>query len=458
MNKWKPTLSDQPLLPIYRRLVEAMAADIQTGRLSPGTRLPPQRWLAHELSISLGSVTRAYEEATQRGLVHAHVGRGTFVADRQKADVAVQGPIDLSVNTAPIFDTTDAITQTITSLRKVAGLQDRMSYLPPWGLEADRKAAAAWIRITSGLQLNWQQLLCCTGAQGSMALATGTICRAGDTIICEAATFTGMKALAVQQGYQLRGIAVDEEGAVARSLDRAVKDTGARVFYTLPTLHNPTARIASRGRREAIVKLARARDLFIIEDDVYGIYARSLDLPTYAELAPERTFFLTSLSKTLAPGLRVGFLAPPKDYFERCAGVVRALQHSPPGLGSAIATDWITSGRAEEMIQKIRAEVSARTELAISTLGTLVEKPASKMTLHLWMPLPALEAESIAGRALRAGLRLSSPGAQAVKGADAPTGLRICIGSAANRATLDTALAILKQAARGEAPESADQL
>lgn len=451
-------LSGPDSAPLYRRLVEALAADIQAGRLPAGTRLPPQRSLAYDLSIGLGTVTRAYEDAMQRGLVQARVGRGTFVADRARVDLSHKAEINLSINTAPIFDTSDAISQTIAALRKVSALQDRMNYLPPWGLEADRRAGAAWIRASSGWVVDWEQLLCCTGAQAAMAIATGAVCRAGDVVLCEAATFTGMKALAAQQGYQLHGVAMDEEGVLPRALDRAAKASGARVFYTLPTLHNPTARVASRERRESVTKIARARDLFIIEDDVYGVYARSLGLPTYAELAPERTFFLTSLSKTLSPGLRVGFVVPPKTHFERCVSTIRALQHSPPGLGSAIATDWIASGRAEEMMRRVCAETAARTDFAVATLGNLVETPASTMTLHLWMPLAPLEAESIAGRALRAGLRVSSPGVQTVNGAEAPSGLRICIGSAANRATLESALGILKAAVRKGPQETADQL
>jgi DNA-binding transcriptional MocR family regulator len=441
---WRPELTASQGAPIYRRLVEALAADIEGGRLVGGARLPPQRDLAHALSISVGAVTRAYDDAARRGLVQAHVGRGTFVVDHAVRDAAAVGEIDLSTNTAPIIETAGAVSETIASLRKVASLDERLNYLPTCGLEVDRRAGAAWLKLTVGLDVDWERLICCTGAQAATAIAASAVCRSGDAVLCEAATFSGMKILARQQGYHLHGVEMDEEGAQPESLDRLAVQTGARLFYTLPTLHNPTARIAGKDRRAAVARVARARDLTIVEDDVYGVYARGLALSPLASSAPERTFFVSSLSKTLSPGLRVGFLVPPPgNMFDRSVAAIRALHHSPPGFGSAIATDWITSGRAEDMIGRVCEEVKARTTTALRMLGPRVETPSSDQTLHLWLPMSELDAERLAGRALRAGLRLSSPGPQTVVDGQGPSGIRLCIGRAANRATLERALTIL---------------
>ncbi|MGH6951807.1 MAG: PLP-dependent aminotransferase family protein, partial [Vitreimonas sp.] len=392
MTTWRPKLSTHAT-PIYRRIVEAMSADIESGRLAPGARLPPQRNLAHALSVSVGAVTRAYDDATRRGLVSAHVGRGTFVIDRSRTDATPDGPIDLSINTAPTASV-GAMVETIASLRRATSLAERLDYQPPFGLDVDRRAGAAWLTRTAGFEsLDWRTLICCSGAQNAMAIAFAALCKPGDTILCEAVTFSGAKALTQQQGYRLHGVELDAEGVRPQALDRAAATTAARVFYTLPTLQNPTARTMGRARRAEIVKIARARDLWIVEDDLYAPYARDLGLPPLAALAPERTLYVSSLSKILAPGLRAGFLvAPENQIFDRCVHVVRALMHSPPGIGAAIATDWLKSGRADDLARDVRAEASARTAMALAALDGVADKPRTGTSLHLWLPMREADA------------------------------------------------------------------
>jgi DNA-binding transcriptional MocR family regulator len=132
MAMWRPKLSASRATPLYRRLVEAIADDIGSGRLAPGERLPPQRELAHLLSISVGAVTRAYDDAARRGLVAAHVGRGTFVVDRSRAEAGPDGLIDLSINVAPVAPV-DVMVDTIAALHRTTGWAERLRYQPPCG-------------------------------------------------------------------------------------------------------------------------------------------------------------------------------------------------------------------------------------------------------------------------------------------------------------------------------------
>ena len=170
-----------------------------------------------------------------------------------------------------------------------------------------------------------------------------------------------------------------------------------------------------------------------------------------ATLAPERTLYVTSLSKILSPGLRAGFLvAPQGQAFDRCLRAMRALMHSPSGVGAAIATDWIASGRADDLARSVRAEASARTAMALAALDGMVDKPSAGTSLHLWLPMRAIDAERAAARALTAGVRLTPPGAFAVSDGKTASGLRLCAGSAPDRPTLARALSILKDALTGE--------
>ena len=454
---WTPVLDRSSATPLYRQLVDAMARDVREGRLPTGAKLPPHRELAHALAISVGAVTRAYHEATERGLVAGHVGRGTFVLDRS---IPIEdGPVDLSRNVVPV-DASGAMAEAVQALRRRPLLIERLGYEPTGGLERDRQAAAAWLVRTANFEaLDWKTLICCLGAQNAMAIALLALGTAGEPVLCEASTFSGMKALAGLMGRPLRGVEMDAEGATPEGLDRAAAKTGARLFYTIPTLQNPTARVMGRGRREAIVRVARARDLWLIEDDLYAPYMRGAGLPPLAALAPERTIYVSSLSKIVAPGLRTGFLmAPAGEPFERCQRAMRALMHSPPGLTGAIATYLIESGRADAVADAAIAEARARTAGARKVLGELVGAPSVEAGLHLWVPMRELDAERTVARAMQAGIRLCSPAAFGVSEGVMETGLRLCVGGASSGAALDRALTALRGIIRGDTADSGPDL
>lgn len=452
MNQWRPTLPAAGTEPLYLRLLAALAADIASGRLAPGARLPPQRELAHQLSISVGAVTRAYDEAALRGLVAGQVGRGTFVVDRSAAALDAE-PVDLTLNIAPVVPL-EAMAAALTGLRRTASWADRLSYQPACGQDVDRRAASAWLERSAGLDhADWRRLICCSGAQNAVAIALAALCRPGDTVLCEASTFPGVKTLAVQQGYRLHGLPMDAEGIGPDALDAAAASTAARVLYVLPTLQNPTARTMTAQRRAQIADVARRRDLWIVEDDVYASYARGLGLSPLACLAPERTFYASSLSKILSPGLRAGFLlAPGDETFGRCLKAMRAFMHSPSGVGAAIATEWIESGRADDLARTVLAETRARTAIAVELLDGFAEMPAGDASLHLWVPMAELEAERVLARAAAVGVRLNSPTAFAVS-AGGLGGLRLCLGAAASRARLQHALSALRDLLAGGGPE-----
>lgn len=453
---WQPKLPSPGSEPLYRRLAGAIEAAVASGELQAGERLPPQRDLAQRLAISVGAVTHAYDEAARRGLVSARVGRGTFVVDRRPSEAITEGIIDLSINVAPTASIA-LMAEAAGAFRRTEAWIERLAYQPPHGLDADRRAAAAWLAATAGFEeLDWRRLLCCAGAQGGLAVALTALCRPGDTLLCEAVTFPGAKTLAAQQDYRLRDVEMDAEGMTPQALDRAAAETHASALFVLPTLQNPTARTMGLERRKDIVRIARKHRLWIVEDDVYALYARHLGLPPLACLAPERTLYVSSLSKTLAPGLRAGFLvAPPGDAFDRCLRATRALMHSPNGVTTAIATDWIDSGRAAELARGVVDEVRARTAIATSALADSVEEPQTAISLHLWLPMSPMEAERAAGRALAAGLKLAAPAVFRASGEGNDSGLRLCVGSAPNRATLERALSILKVSLAGKFDELA---
>src|SRR5262249_25147559 len=152
-------------------------------------------------------------------------------------------------------------------------------------------------------------------------------------------------------------VALDDEGIVPRALDAACRKARPKALYVVPTLHNPTTATLPLARRQAVVEIARRYDLAIIEDDIYRMLAPQAP-PPVAHLAPERTIYVTSLSKSLAPGLRLGYMVAPAAHRAR---VMRGIQSSiwmVSPIAAALATHWVLQGEFEAIAAAKRKEAA----------------------------------------------------------------------------------------------------
>ena len=444
-DAWTPTLDDQPGA-LYERILRALEHDARTGALARGQRLPPQRILAHRLGLSVGTVTKAYLEAERRGLVTGQVGRGTFVADPRPGRAAASDAdrvIDLSRNVIP----NQSAVRHLTGLKRHPEFQNVLDYAQPAGPDRHRRAAAIWLQRTARISIPWERLVLTTGAQQAMWLSLGVICRPGDTVLCENATYYGLKSIAELNGYKLTGIAMDEEGVTPDALETAARRTGAKAVYLMPTMQNPTGKTMGKARREAIAEVARRLQLWVLEDDNYSLFAPEDEgpPPPISALAPDRCFYISGASKCISPGLRLGFLGCPSEaHLEAVIRIVRATIYSPSAFGGLIFTSWVEDGVAYQIAQDVLREVLRRTAVAREVLppeyaARVVAAP------HLWLPMPELEAERAAGRALRAGVLVTPPDAPVV-GARSLTGVRVCLGGAADVEEVRIGLGRLQQA------------
>lgn len=450
---WRPTLEDSPR-PLVDRLMAALERDIRAGVLPPGLRLPPQRELAFFLGVSLGTVTKAYAEAERRGLTQATVGRGTYVA-APAPDAAFRfsprgqpSGVNLAQNVRPKLSGHGALNQALGKLRK-KDLSSMLVYSPSAGEDDHRRAMADWLSRTTPLKPDWRDLALTAGGQQAVALALGSLASTGDAILTEAGTYYGLRTLAEHAGYRLKGLALDDEGLIPDAVDRAAAATGARVLYLTPTLHNPTGRTMSLKRREDIVRVARARDLWIVEDDVYALYAGAQVVTPLAALAPERTLYVSSLSKSLSAGLRVGILLTPGgEHLERVLRALRATTYSAPAFGPAIGAQWIEDGSADALAAEVMTEMARRVRLALRLFGRAAEPPSFASSLHVWLPMPELQAERAAAQALRVGVEVTPPSAPIVDW-HGLSGLRVCLGGVEDFGELERALKVVAEAVGG---------
>ena len=441
---WTPSLTPGTE-PLYEKIVVGLEGDMRSGVLVPGVRLPPQRDLAFALKVSTGTVTRAYVEAERRGLIHGHVGRGTFVSDLHvrgaSAEESADRTIDLSVNIIPHGA---AARRLASSTKRRADLAECLAYAPPLGAEAHRRSATTWLDRTANFAPPWSRIAVTGGAQHAMALAFNELIRPSDTVLCEVATFSGVKSLSEHLGFCLQGVAMDEEGLEPEALSKAIKTSGAKVLYAMPTVQNPTGRTMSRRRRGEVAEVLKRTGVWLIEDDNYAIFRpRShATLSPLAEALPEQSFYIGGASKSLAPGLRTGFLVCPPASTDAIARAIRATVYAPSTLGPELFSRWVDDGSAFTIVDEVVQEIHTRGALARDTLGLPASTPEAP---HVWLAMSELDAERTFSRALRAGVAVTPGDAPTVSG-DPVCGLRVCLGAPASTGLLEVGLRRLASA------------
>jgi DNA-binding transcriptional MocR family regulator len=437
MTSWVPNLAaDRPR---YLAIADAIAADLAAGRLSAGERLPPQRELAWKLGVTLGTVTRAYQEAEKRGLLSGEVGRGSFLRDPGSNLVAIKnlvagtepGTLDMQMASPPRAYSQAEFESALSEIARDPSFADLLDYGPAGGYAQHRAMGSRWFE-RAGLNVPPERVVVSAGAQAGLLSCLSTIANHGDRLFIEPWSYPTMRLIARQLGLNLRPIEADAEGILPDSLDSLARRGEARILYLVPTLHNPTTVTLSKERREAVAEIARRHDLKIIEDDVFR-YLAEAPPPTLYSLAPERTYYIQSVSKTMAPGLRIGFMAAPL-----ASDIVR--QHMiiggrPVGLALEVARRWIESGEADRILTRIRGELVARRGLALEILDGYSAQ-CEPGALYLWLALPSpWRASEFAAAAQANGVRLT-PGTAFAMDHTSPRAVRATLGPASSREAL----------------------
>jgi len=353
--------------------------------------------------------------------------------------------LDLGINMAAWRVHGDALTATLEELSQAPGLENLVRYMPAAG-HPEHRAAGARFMARVGFSVDPDQVVLAHGAQQALGAAIEALTRPGDTVLAEELTYSGVIENAERANVRLHGVALDEEGMVPEALDAAAAKTGARVVILVPTVQNPTATIMGVERRAAIARVAKARNLTIIEDDVYGYIVPDRAAPI-ATHAPERTIYVTSASKCLAPGLRVGWLAVPDAYRERIVDVIYAQSVAQPAICHEIIKRWLADGTADRLTDTLRREIAGRQALAAEVFeGMEIRGHPSSFHLMLDLPEPWRRDEFVAA-AMANGIRIVSIACFAVDRSNATEAVRISLAAAPDRETLSAALTTLRDLA-----------
>ena len=417
----------------YKQLVDELAAEIRSGRLQPGTRLPTHRRLAQRHRIALVTASRVYAELEAMGLVSGEVGRGTFVRETllsrgvgidQQAVAA--GLVDLNFNYPSLPGQADLLRSALRQLAAGGELDSMLRYAPHGGRMHERACVARHL-ASRGLAAEPAQVLIVDGAQHGLAVTMMALLQPGDVIAADALTYPGFKVLAEALHLELLPIAASGQGPDPDALERLCTRRRVRALYTMPTMHNPLGWVTSMSRRRRLASIARQHGLLVIEDAAYAFLAEDPPAPL-AALAPETTVYVSGLSKSVATGLRVGFVVAPQAWVPKIERAIRATTWCTPGVTTAIACGWLDDGTVGRLESEKRRDAALRQAVVDDTLAGLrcVRHPSS---YFVWLPLPEeTRADRVAAALMRDGVSVSTAEPFAIS-RHVPHALRLALGS-----------------------------
>jgi len=287
------------------------------------------------------------------------------------------------------------------------------------------------------------------GTQTALAALLLTLTRPGDVVLVDRLTYPGFKAAAAALGVRLVGVPSDREGMIPAALEEACRQHAPKAVYLIPTIHNPTTLTITPARRAELAGAIRRHGLLLFEDDAYGSLGPKAQ--PIATLIPERSYLAVSLSKNIAPGLRVSFLiAPDRAAAAMLGNALRTMAQMPVPLMVALVMRWLADGSADAIISAISAEAAARQKLAAKALSGQAYA-AHPNGHHVWLTLPSTWTRAeFAAHVQRQGLAVVTSDSFSVDG-NPEHAIRVALGAARTRADLVGALDVLAVALKSPA-------
>lgn len=449
---WTPDLSGHEG-PKYLALTRALREAIRAGDLAQGAQLPTVRELAWQLKVTPGTVARAYQLATQEGMLAATVGRGTFVAATaprlgpsqslyiERDPLSPTSAIDMRAPILPDVGQSAAFAAALRDMADSIGF-DWIDY-PSQRAEMPLRAAVCdWLSERILGDFTADDIALTSGGQNAISLIF-LCCLRGDrpVVLTEDLAYPGFRHAARLARAEVISVELDADGMVPAALEAACRRHGAQVLCLTPEAQNPTTVRMPPKRRQAIVDIARRYDVQIIEDDCYSL--THSNWPSMRALAPERTWHVGSLSKTISAALRFGYIVCPAGMGH--TGRLTA-QHSFFGLSvpvSQLVLRILGTGQGADLRDLVQADADIRLAMTVKTLGAfdLSWQPGLR---YVFLALPSGWRSSTFVRMAEAeGIMLRSADEYALVTGRAPNAVRIALTGAVSPDSFQGALSRL---------------
>ncbi len=433
-------------------LANAIRADIEQGLLEYGLRLPPQRRLADNLSVSLQTISSAYQELERQGYVRCETGRGSFVSRPIGADVD-EMILDRPLSCGADFSNLSIIhTEKHDRLWRDTCLALSNEHHQPWihafrpmaGLETHREAAKQWL-ARHALRTEIDDILITNGGAHGMFLALASVASTNDVVLCEGITDHGIIGISQVLGFTLKGVETDHHGIDPEHFEHLCSNERITALICTPNLNNPTTTLMPDSRRREIAKIARHFGVYVIEHDIFGPLVGERHVAPISHYLPELSFYCTSMAKSVLTGLRIGYLVIPKKMASRTKSILRVNGWMGSPIIAEIASRWINDGSADALIQMQRTLLSKRHAVINQFFSDYIlgQHPHA---LSAWIGLPAhWELDSLIRALRKKKIAVSPSDPFTVPGVSKPQAVRVCVGVECSLEEMRTSMGIMRE-------------
>ena len=422
-------LDRQSEMPIYQQIGTYLRQAILSGNLRSNTRLPACRQLAHDLGVNRSTVENAYSALEAEGLVFSRMGSGTYVL---QPDILPNVPKHSSNAYLPlwqqnfpaqnIISTSDMVEEMLEaaghprSINFASGISDARQFPAEefrktlqsvmrrdqiTALEygesngyAPLREGIAHILASQGLQTRPESVLITAGSQQAIFLAAQVLLKPNDTVLVENPTYPAAVDLFRTLGYQIVGIPMDNQGMQVEKLEKLLQQHHPRLIYTIPNFHNPTGTCLSSARRRQLIVLADRYNVPILEDDFVGdLRYEGHVQPSLKALDPGgQVIYVSTFSKMLVPGLRVGFIVADGPVYESLLNYKRLSDLATSTLIQRALDAFVTVGRYQTYLHRSSQIFRRRRDAMLKAIhnhlpsNTSFDLPSGG--LFIWLRLP----------------------------------------------------------------------
>ncbi|MGE7692643.1 PLP-dependent aminotransferase family protein [Lysinibacillus sp. NPDC094177] len=412
---WKPDRKAKKA--IYKQLAEYIERGIADGTFPPDKPLPSERYLASALNLNRSTVVNAYNELESMGLIERNRGSGTTISKDIWGLTKKRIPSWNRYIEAGSFLPSQPVTQKIrkeavehklinlasgelseelfpkrflseiTSTRSYIG---SLGYDHPQGNEILRNTITKHVKKCRGIETNPSSILITSGAQQALHLIVQCLLKPGDAIAIEDPSYNYNLPIFKSVGIQVHYLPVDKDGMNPEDLQSLYKKHRIKMIFLNPYFQNPTGSLLNKKKKETILDISSKLGIPVVEDDPYSLTAFSGDkISTLKSMDRNgNVLYISSLSKIVASGLRIGWIIGPTSVIERLSDAKQQIDFGHSSFTQWIANDFLESENFHIHIKSLIKELEKRRDKIVKSLDTYlkdqVEYSIPQGGIHIW--------------------------------------------------------------------------